>query len=357
MKRILVYGMTDKIGGVETYLMNYYRECVKNNWLQFDFIAETEHIVFENEILMLGGRIIHIPKRHEHPIGNIKELRSYVKKHSEYETIYFCVLSATAAISVVAVWGLRKNIVVHSHNGSVSAMFRHKMFRPFLNILSNERLACSEVAARFMFGNRTVDKGKVTYITNAVNTKKFSYKPDVRERMRKKYHCEDKIVFGFVGRLCYQKDPVRTIRFFEKYHKYNVNSMLFMIGEGEEKDVCEQYVRDKDIKDKVVFTGNVQNVEEWMQLFDVFILLSRYEGFPMVGVEAQCAGLPCIFSDNITREIAFGDNVFFAEEGTDIRYLVEWSIEAISKPRDVDIPEKYDIDISGKELFDVLAQV
>lgn len=351
MKRVLVYGMTDMIGGVETYLMNYYRECVKNGLLQFDFVAETEHIVFENEIQMLGGRIVHVPKRHDHPIGNIKELRSYVKRHPEYETIYFCILSAAAVISVAAVLGLGRKIVVHSHNGSVPGMFRHKMFRPFLNILSDKKLACSEVAARFMFGDRVVDRGEVTYITNAIDTEKFCYKPDVRERIRKEHHCEDKIVFGFVGRLCYQKDPLRVIQFFEQYHKYNGNSVLFMIGEGEDRGICEQYVQDKGIQDKIVFIGNVQNVDEWMQLFDVFVLLSRYEGFPMVGVEAQCTGLPCIFSTNITSEMKLSDKVRFVSKD---EVCNEWIQKQLERPRWQNEYLEYDIRECKNKLVDMI---
>ena len=61
------------------------------------------------------------------------------------------------------------------------------------------------------------------------------------------------------------------------------------------------------IKDKVLFLGLRKDVSVLMQAMDCFVLPSRFEGLPLVGVEAQSAGLPCFFADTITDELGITD--------------------------------------------------
>lgn len=72
----------------------------------------------------------------------------------------------------------------------------------------------------------------------------------------------------------------------------------------------KEKVQTLGIEDAVLFVGNVGNANEWYQAFDAFVLPSVWEGLPVVGVEAQAADLPCVFSDNITREIGLTDKAF-----------------------------------------------
>lgn len=354
MERILVYGMSNNLGGIETYIMNYYRKLHAKRLIQFDFAIEGEHCVFQDEIYSLGGRIFCLPERHGHAAAHMTAFRKLLKNHPEYHTVYYCIaISSAAILPLVASAGLARRAVVHSHNSHIRFMNRHRIFKPFLNLMLDERLACSTDSARFMFGSRS----DVKIIPNAIATDRYQFDVLTRDHMRGELHCNKKMVFGCVGMLNYQKNPLRTIELYESLLAYIPDSCLYMIGIGELQEEVEKYIKEHDLQTHVMLKGRVYNVQEWMQVFDIFILMSRFEGFPMVGVEAQCAGLPCIFSDHITREIAFSEQVYFAGNETNIADLAKWCQKAVSKPRNVDIPAQYNIDISCRVLADVLSTV
>ena len=88
-------------------------------------------------------------------------------------------------------------------------------------------------------------------------------------------------------------------------------SILLLIGEGELEDEIKAKVYRLGLDECVIFAGTCSNVNEMYQAMDVFVLPSRYEGLPVVGVEAQAAGLPCLFSINVTKETKLLNNVFF----------------------------------------------
>lgn len=76
-------------------------------------------------------------------------------------------------------------------------------------------------------------------------------------------------------------------------------------------DVVKEKVNNLGIKERVTFVGNVGNANEWYQAFDCFVLPSVWEGLPVVGVEAQTADLPCIFSSAVTCEISLSGRAKF----------------------------------------------
>ena len=79
--------------------------------------------------------------------------------------------------------------------------------------------------------------------------------------------------------------------------------MLLLIGEGEQEEKMKNMAASLGIYGKVIFAGLQSNVNEWYQAMDVFVMPSLFEGLPVVGVEAQASGLPCIFSSAVTDEI------------------------------------------------------
>ena len=91
----------------------------------------------------------------------------------------------------------------------------------------------------------------------------------------------------------------------------NYTATLVLLGDGELMDAMKEKASNLGIKDRVTFVGNVGNANEWYQAFDCFVLPSVWEGLPVVGVEAQAADLPCIFSSAVTREIGLSERAKF----------------------------------------------
>ena len=134
------------------------------------------------------------------------------------------------------------------------------------------------------------------------------YNEEIRNRIRLEYHLQDKKVIGHVGRFMAQKNHTFLIDIFAEYYKNHKDTKLVLLGDGELMPKMKEKVQTLGIEDAVLFVGNVGNANEWYQAFDAFVLPSVWEGLPVVGVEAQAADLPCVFSDNITREIGLTDN-------------------------------------------------
>ena len=162
-----------------------------------------------------------------------------------------------------------------------------------------------------MTSTNVVNANEYTFIPNAIDIDKFLFNESTRNAIRTKYSLENKHVIGHVGRFMRQKNHKFLLTLFKEILKQDTSIVLVLLGDGQLLDEMREYSKTIGIENHVIFVGNVSNANEWYSAFDLFILPSIWEGLPVVGVEAQTAGLPCIFSDSITREIALSDNVEF----------------------------------------------
>ena len=298
MHRILVYGMTENSGGIEAYLMNYFRRFDRDDVL-FDFVTDYPTVAYADEITRLGGKIYHIPARRENIVKHMSSIRKIVSENG-YDTVYFNILSASAVFSELALFGKRNvKIITHSHNDSVGNLKVHMLLRPFLNLMTDTRFACSEAAAEFMFGKRYAQETKV--INNAIEAGKYQFDAAVREAVREEFGVADKLVIGHVGRMCYQKNSLFLIDIFHEIRKRNENAVLLLVGDGEDKDAVCQKIRELGLVESVIMTGVRPDVARLLQAMDVFLLPSRFEGLGIALVEAQAAGLLCFASSAIPQ--------------------------------------------------------
>ena len=312
MERILLYGMTDNRGGIEAYLYNYLMQIAPEGNMIFDFVTDYSTIAYQDELKMLGCKIYYIPSRRENLFVHMKKLHKIVKEHKEYKKIYFNILSAAEFFTVLSACGIPgKKRIVHSHNNSVKAIRKHCILRPFLNMVTNQRLACSESAGEFMFGEKYIKKKQVTILNNAIDLNKYAYAKDVRDVVRKKNKLEDEFVVGHVGRLCYQKNTFFLIDIFSEIYKKCKDTVLIIIGDGEDRQEVEKYIKAKGMESNIKLLGMRDDVSDFMQAMDVFVLPSRFEGLPVVAIEAQAAGLPCFLSRQITEKTDVTGNVQF----------------------------------------------
>ena len=307
-EHVLVYGMTDNPGGIETYLMNLTKEM---EYVQFDFVTDFPEMAYEKELKEYGARIHYIPAKSKGLFSQWKAFRKILKQHPEYHTVYFNILNAGAMFTMVVPWISGRKIVIHSHNGSADNIRFHKFCRPFMNFMGKEFVACSELAGEFMFGKRIMQKKNVLIIPNAIDADRYDYSLEVRERVRKKLGIEDKFVICHVGRIVAQKNPKGVIDILAECVKIDQSCVLLSVGTGDMENEIRSYVKKKGLESYVQFLGVRNDVNEIMQAADCFILPSIYEGLPIVSVEAQAADLPCILSDTISREAKLTEQVEF----------------------------------------------
>ena len=120
--------------------------------------------------------------------------------------------------------------------------------------------------------------------------------------MRRAYGLGDAPVIGHVGRMSPQKNHRRLLRIFAACLARVPQAWLVLIGVGELEAELRALARRLNIAERTLFLGLREDTHAWYQAMDVLLMPSLFEGLPVVGVEAQAAGLPCVFSDAVTPE-------------------------------------------------------
>ena len=164
-------------------------------------------------------------------------------------------------------------------------------------------MCCSELAGRWLFGDKLYDEGKIYLLNNAIDLHKFEYNEKIREEVRKELNIdEETFVMGHIGRFVTVKNHEFLLDVFHEIYKENKNSILVLAGQGPLKEKIEQKAKEMNLDKAVQFLGQRSDANRLYQAMDVFVLPSLYEGLPVVGVEAQAAGLLYVLSDDMTKE-------------------------------------------------------
>lgn len=301
-------------GGVESVVMNYYRHIDRTK-IQFDFICDSDSTnIPYDEIDHLGGRVILVPP-YQKLFQYLKELKKIFKENN-----YKIVHSHINTLSVFPLYAAKKAGVkvriAHSHSTTnkkeKKKNLMKQVLRPFSKLYATDYFCCSELAGRWLFGNKEYDKGNVFLLNNAIDIEKFQYNEKVRKEKRKELNIKDNtLVIGHIGRFVAQKNHTFLIDIFHEVHKKNNDSILILVGQGPLMNEIKEKVDDLKLTKYVKFLGQRADVNELYQAFDVFVLPSLYEGLGMVLIEAQCSGLSCIASTEVPSIAKLTDNVSF----------------------------------------------
>jgi glycosyltransferase involved in cell wall biosynthesis len=324
--RVLQIGMTDNLGGIETFLINYYRNIDKTK-IQFDFVnIYDKKLYFQDEIENMGGKVYKLTSYYKKPIKYIKELIRTINENN-YEIIHCNMNSAAMIYPLIAgKFSKAKIIIAHSHNSSsdkgILKSILHSINKHFIPFFANTFFACSNEAGKWFFSEKIRNHSNYHIIYNAIDFNRYLFDEEERKNVRKKLNInENTLVIGHVGRFNKQKNHKFLIDIFYKYQKKVKDSKLILIGIGPLKEKIEKKVKKLNIQDKVLFLNQRNDVDKLLQGIDVFVLPSLYEGLPLAGVEAQVSGLICLFSDNITKELKISNNAFFIDLSNEEKWI------------------------------------
>ncbi|MDD3392076.1 MAG: glycosyltransferase family 1 protein [Bacilli bacterium] len=326
-KKIIVAHVIGKWlgGGVEAVVMNYYRH-IDTNKIQFDFICDEDSTnIPYDEIEKLGGRVIIVPPyqklfRYQKELYKIFKLNNYKIVHSHINTL------SVFPLRIAKKAGIPVRIA-HSHSTTnKKEKKKHllkQLLKPFSKVYATHFFACSELAGRWLFGDKTFDEGKVYILNNAIDVEKFAYNEKLRIKKRKELGIsDDTLVIGHVGRFVEQKNHRFLIDIFDEIHKEKKDSLLLLVGQGPLEEEIKEKVKNLSLTNSVMFLGQRGDAHELYQAMDVFLLPSLYEGLPVVGVEAQASGLLCVFSDDMTKETKVLDSTILVSLSKDTN---EWN--------------------------------
>ena len=298
--------------GLETMLMNYFRH-INRDRITFDFLTHRPWKAdYDDEIAELGGRVYHAPRLYpQNYPAYYRYMCRFFREHPEYRIVHSHI-DAMSYLPLAA--AKRAGIpvrIAHSHNTSIDPDLKYPLkmyYRHRLPGVATDYLACGTEAGEFLFGDRPF-----TVIPNAIDTSLFVFNQETREKVRAQLQLDNRFVIGSVGRLTHQKNLGFLLDVFQKLVELSPDSLLLVIGGGEEEEALKKQAAGYGITDKVLFLGIRNDVNQLYQAMDVFVMPSRYEGLPVVGVEAQCSGLPCVFSANITQELKMSERAIFLD--------------------------------------------
>jgi len=291
-------------GALTTVMMNYYRKMSRDG-LTIDFASYNtgnETVGLSEELKGNGGHYYCLGKR-SHVLSYFYRLYKLCKG---YDVIHVNGNSATTVIEHLAakLAGVEKRIN-HNHTSIPDHKATSDLCYPFFNFLVTDRIACSDLAGNWLYG-----EGNFLILKNAVDIEKFQFNQVTRTNIRREFGISnDCVVLGHVGKIYKPKNHPYLIRLFAEYRKLNPNTKLFLVGDGIMRHEVEALVEELQVRKDVIFAGLRTDIPDMLQAMDYFVFPSIWEGMPLSVLEALSSGLTCIISDHITKDVMIGPNI------------------------------------------------
>lgn len=334
MKVLEAFGEPIADGGQEAFVFGV-MEKMDMNGMTIDCLTayDCRSEKYKGLVESLGGRVYALnlsfaPGKSRLNIR--KPFREFLKEHY-YDIVHI----HSGSISVLAIMSSEadkagvKKVIVHSHAAGDKDNLKHKVLRRAGSIMMchhvNTYCACSEEAAEWKFESKYARNAHI--IMNGIDTKRFTFNPEKRAFMRHSNGLDKKFVIGHVGRFTKEKNHEFLINVFKKVVSSEPAARLLLVGTGAEIDGIKAKVRNEALDDFVIFTGSINNVEDYLQAMDVFVLPSFFEGLGIAAIEAQCCGLPVIASDTVPKTTAVTEKMIYLSLQAGIG---EWSNRILS---------------------------
>lgn len=346
---VLQIGASKNPGGVETLILNYYKNINKEK-IKFDLLdIYGEGLAFENQYKNMGSNIYKLPNYKRNIFKFIKSYISLIK-NKKFDIIHIHMQSAANILVVLLSLISKKTIVVcHSHSTSTPKGILRKIMnyinKFIIRKLNVEKWACGKKAGEWMWGSKFDDKN---IIYNAINYNLYRFDDAKRVELRERFKIKNDVcVLGFVGRFGNEKNVFFLIDILYNLSKVLKNYKLVTVGEGELKESFIEKLKLKNLSEYYIDLGLVEDTSSIYNIMDVFLLPSYFEGVPIVAVEAQSNGLITLLSSNISNEISISSKLEFL----DIKDSFIWSERIkeinLNYNRNTDIEYKYKLDYAS----------
>lgn len=338
MNEIRVLHITEMLSaaGIESFIMNLYRR-VDRTKVQFDFLVlRDEHEFYEDEIVGMGGKKYFIKSTKKNTLLRIYEESKLLKKflsehHYDIVHVHYTTPLRAPYLQVLKKMGVKTRIY-HSHSAFVAGKglvksLIYSYMRRKIEKYATHYFACSNAAAEWIFTEKLLNQGRVEVIHNGIDTNKYAYNESTRKEMRSQLGLDGKKVLIHTGRFSEQKNQSFIVEVFAALKRKYPNTVLLLLGIGPLQETVKQKSRALGVEKDVVFLGVKPDVFRYLNAADCYVMPSLYEGLPVAAIEAECSGLPCVFSTNITKEVALTKDVCFLDLEDSLK---EWADKVVA---------------------------
>ncbi|MCM1286177.1 MAG: glycosyltransferase [Acetobacter sp.] len=318
-KKVLIINECLEYGGSEFVAIRLQQALDSNKFECVYCVRGDKKGPIEDNIASTGVRIIHQP---DSKLGYAESYKFYIElfKNEHFDIVHSHLLFYSAIVLLAAYKSGVPKRIAHSHftqplaEHSKLKQIAAKLYRNVMKFLlkkyATDIIGCSKKSGEYLTDKKYFNK-KGIVLNNGIDTDEYSFDLQARNRIREELGVGDKIVLGHIGHMYYIKNQDFLIDVFNEYHVKNKNSVLLLVGDGEDREKLEKKCRDLNLNDSVIFAGFRDDVPDLLNAMDCFVFPSLHEGFPLTLIEAQASKLPCVVSANISKGVKINSNVYF----------------------------------------------
>ncbi len=309
MKKILIVITKGEVGGAQMSVLNLAKGLqdkgleVKVGFGEGDFLKNElgkYNIPYTN--------FKHLKRTHN-PFANlffIKEIRKFLNKE-KFDVVHINSSNALFAAPGAKLSKFKPKTVFTFRGMSIldENYRKNKLLKFFYKIFF--KLFLKFVDKPVFVSKQNLEKGKKEklikkgyLVYNGLDPKRLDFysKEEGVKRLEEKISKELKnyFIIGSIGRLSYQKNYEFLINIFPEILEIKSNAVAIIIGDGPEKDEYQKLIRQKKLENKIFLAGSIDNASGFLNIFDLFVLPSRYEGLSITLIEAVFARVPILAS-------------------------------------------------------------
>lgn len=315
--KVLIVAGAMNVGGIENQLMHLLRQANRGQF-QIDFTSTERNPFFKDEILSLGSECILIPKTQGKHFLRYCWALYKIMRQGKYDIVHSHELFHSGMVMLTARLAGVKHRFVHAHNWSddegtgVKKSWKRRAYNRIMKRLiqrnATDFIACSTLAGRFLYGENVMKQSNYHLVYNSVDTSKFIEKYDQKETGE--FLGDGWINVLQVGRFTPIKNQLFTAEIARELKMRGQKIRILCAGNvgGDYDNAVAKTIKDYGLEEHMLLLGVRRDVDVLMRKSAAFLLPSLYEGMPLVLIEAQATGLPCVTADTYSHEVDFGLN-------------------------------------------------
>lgn len=317
MRVLIINTVPTEKNGITNVIFNYLK-ALNEDTIRCDFVSlNTPDDVYSKTVQSKGGAVYVLPRSKASVLSYWWRIRRLIKKNG-YDAVHIHGNSHTVTLELSAAWlGGCKTRIVHCHNTTCTHLLIHRFLTPIFNILYTHGVACGMEAGYWMFG-----KKNFKVMNNGIDTDIYAFNLSIRQQLRVHLGWNDCRVIGHVGYFTDVKNQTFIVDVFSELYNKDQRYRLLLIGDGNMRGDIENKLKKLGLFEVSKLTGNINNVNDYLNVMDVIVMPSLYEGLPLALIEQQANGLVCVVSDTITREVDKTGNLLFLSLGSSVS---EWA--------------------------------
>lgn len=301
----------DTIGGAQSHTITLAENLVKNNF-RVSFIVGGEKGILSNFLENKGYIVNNIKhfKRHISPFYDLISFFEISKILLKCKPDLLSIHSAKAGFIgriICKLFKIPNVFTVHGWSFTDGIPSPKKQFYIFLekilSSLSKKIIVVSDYDKKLAIKYRVCSENKLITIHNGIDSRESEYE----QYKHSNPFCNVVMVARF-EKPKLQKKLILAIKNIDNVH-------LHLLGDGPDLIVCRKIVEELNLSTKVTFYGHKDDVVNFLHTMDIFVLVSRYEAFPISTLEAMSVGLPILISNvgGTSESVVHGFNGYLLE--------------------------------------------